>query len=250
MADPEPPHRRPLFGDEDDEVPPAIVPAPPPPVEDDEEAEEPEEDLDDEAPRKWDPNSPAATYRRNLLRRRAPWKWTAGFLVVLIVALAAYYVISTPHPAGSSSGGGGGGCPSPCTTPVTDYVTLGAPSVSSVTCGEGGQASVEEIPWIGATAPLTTADVFLELREIVDGDIIGGSGSAPFVTRASLCPGAPPSPAYSWYVVVEDTGGANIMTFCYASGWTPVGPGPSSIPLSNGTELFLVIAPAVAGAGY
>jgi hypothetical protein len=232
------------FGDEDDDLAPPTSPLPIPP----EELEDEEEDDEDE-PRHWDPNSPTANYRRGIERRRGPWRLTVGILVLLVVVAAGIYVATTPRPTGSSSGGGSG-CTSGCTSPPTDYVQFGSPIVSSLTCGEGGSVSVEEVSWLGATTPLTTADVFLEVTEIVDGDIVGASSSAPFVTRASLCPGMPPSPSYSWYVVLQDSGGANLMSFSYANGWAYIGPGPSSLPLSNGTELFLVVTPSLAGIGY
>lgn len=190
--------------------------------------------------------SVAREYRRRRDRQQAPYRMVVAALVVLgLLNFAAYYGIHGsilgPSGNGSLTVSGPSG--------PTDNVTLGTPTIHNTTCGDGRTVQTEWVPWVGAQVAPTTAQVILEVAELLDGDVDGGPTPAPTVTATSLCPGAPPSVSPSWYVVLRDPAGANVATFSYATSWVILSH-LAAAEIFNGSALVMVADPPLAGTSF
>jgi hypothetical protein len=189
----------------------------------------------------------AALYRKTRSRDRAATRVAAVMVVVLAVAVALAALWPSLHPTTGPSGSSGTGGNLPPGTVVR--VTLGLATVSNLTCGSGTKIKDEQIPWVKASATVRTDEIVLEVRELADGDLVGGPTSPPQVTGNDSCAGTPPS-SYAWYAVVTDPSGVNVATFSYSQGWSPVGSASSAPSIPGGSTIQLLIVPSVANLGY
>lgn len=163
-------------------------------------------------------------------------------VLVVVVVFGAYTVLAEP----ANSLLTGNGLPN-VGPPV--LVTFGTLSVAPVTCGSGGTAYAERIPWVNSTRPVTTGDVYVEVYAIFDGDIIGRANAVANATPSNLCSGAPPDPVALWYVVLEAPNGTNLFTYTPAGSWTSVTHGSNDVEIENGSTLVLVTSSSLAGTG-
>jgi hypothetical protein len=163
--------------------------------------------------------------------------------VVVAVIVLGVFVIVTARPGGSPSDY------LPPSPGPTIAVNLGTPSVTSVTCGDGGTAYAERIPWTNSTQPVTTGDVNLRVYEIWDGDYYGDGGAVANVTSTNVCAGPPPTQTARWYAVLTGPNGTNLLTYTEAHPWVPVVPGPWNFEIENGSAIILVTNPSLAASG-
>jgi hypothetical protein len=186
--------------------------------------------------------SVAREYRRRRDHREAPYKgMVIGLVVLAAINFSAYYGLNLP-----SSGAVGG--PSP-PSGVPDNVTLGAASLQNTTCGDGKSMVTESVPWVNASIPPTTDQVFLEIIESLDGDVDGGPAPAPTVTATSVCAAAPLTIAPSWYVVLRSPMGPNVAVFSYSTNWVVLS-GGAYAPIQDGSVLVLVADPGLSGRSF
>ncbi|MCI4327013.1 MAG: hypothetical protein L3K16_05190 [Thermoplasmata archaeon] len=189
-------------------------------------------------------SSPARAYRRRRDRRQSQINTGLfGLLVLGILNLAGYYALNASGPGASGSPlapvAGPGGA-------AADNVSFGTATQHSTTCGDGRNATVESLPWVGAGTPPLTSQVFLEVVEQLDGDLDGGPEPTPAVTATSVCAGAPLTAAPSWYAVLRAPSGDNVAVFSYSTNWLILNHAASaSIP--NGSTLLLLANPALSG---
>lgn len=177
-----------------------------------------------------------------LRRREREGRSVRAVLIVAAVLGAALIVTAPPNSLLSGSGSAGG--PGP---PVE--VTFGAPSVSTVTCGAGGTAYAEVIPWTGSSRPVTTGDIDMVVYAIFNGDNIGLGNSPANATASNVCEGSPPSPTALWYVVLQAPNGTNVLTYTIADSWTSLSGGSSNVGIANESSLVLVTDASLAGTG-
>ncbi|MGI0053100.1 MAG: hypothetical protein ACREC5_00290 [Thermoplasmata archaeon] len=163
--------------------------------------------------------------------------------ILLIGNFVGYFGVDASPPIPSSTGGLS--VPGPTGVVPLDPVTFGAPSVHSAICGDGSPEITEWVPWLSAQVPPRTNQVFLEIVELLDGDVDGGPGAGPAVNATSVCTGAPLDHAPSWYVVLRTPGGTNVAVFSYPAGWDDLGAGAGGVPLENGSTLVLVADPGL-----
>ena len=195
--------------------------------------------------------SAARAYRRARARRRGPFEFLAGFAVVLAaVALVGFYGQHLPPASNASAGtpGGLGAVVPPSNAPP--YLVLGTTGHRTVTCGSGQSFSAETVQWQASQTPLTTDQLFLEVQELIDGDLIGGPAPTPAVTTDYVCAGSAPSANPSWYAVLEDPAGVNVAYFSYASGWVPLDPSVSSVHIVDGSTFVLLAVPDLSGSSF
>jgi hypothetical protein len=134
-------------------------------------------------------------------------------------------------------------------TPV--LVGLAPPVVGTIPCGSSTVLHSEAIVWTNATGNLTTADIYLKLVELVDGDFIGARDPPAEVTASSACAGDPPGGAFDWFVVLgAPKGGAFLAVFSYLNGWEAVGGAPSPAPIADGSTLTVVSVRSFSNNGY
>jgi hypothetical protein len=186
----------------------------------------------------------AGEYRRRRDRRERPRR-RALFAAVVVgpVILAVYYGVHAPGPGALAAEN-----PSlPLPHVYLDSVTLGTPAVQNVTCGDGATVKTELVPWVNASVEPTTHQVFLEITELLDGDVDGGSAPNPTVTSSSVCAGAAPTVTPSWYVVLRSPNGTNVAVFSYSSNWVILNQASSELGIANGSSLILVANPSLAG---
>jgi hypothetical protein len=184
----------------------------------------------------------AREYRRRRDRRQAPYHMMVAALLLLgMVNFTAYYGLHAAAP-GSPNGTPTGG--------LADNLTLGAPSLHTTTCGDGRNITTEWVPWVGAQFVPSTNQVFVEVQELLDGDIDGGPAPTPSVTADSFCSGSPPSTSPSWYVVLRPPVGNNVAFFSYSSNWVILNHASADIPITNGSTLVLVANPPLAGRSF
>lgn len=195
------------------------------------------------------PYSAAREYRRARARRRGPYEFAVGFLVLVgVIVSVVYYATNLPSTspalsASTSSRGGAGGIP--------QYILFGPPSLRNVTCGDGRNFEAEVVPWVAARISIQTDDIFLELTELIDGDIDGGPTPTPAVTASSVCAGAPPHVSPSWYIVLQSPAGVNLAWYSYSQGWVVLGSSTvTSIPIANDSSLVLLSVPSVWGLSF
>lgn len=186
-------------------------------------------------------------YRQERSRSQAAMRYTALLVVALALIVGAALLWTPLHPAPpqpTKSKGGGSG-PSGTVT-----ITLGKPTLANVTCGNGASVELETVPWVRATSTLTTGDLVMEIRELADGDVVGGPTTPPDVTGTNDCAGSPPSGGLAWYAVLANPAGTNIATFSYSQSWSPVGGAPPSPTVAAGSSITLLVVPSVANHGY
>lgn len=189
--------------------------------------------------------SRARAYRTAREQRSQRRHDLAVIVVAIVVVLASVYVLADARSIESSLAGGGVG---PTPPPIT--VTFGTPSISSISCGDGGSVYAERIGWVNASEPLTTGEVVPRVYEIADGDFVNDPGSTPNVTASNLCAGATPTTPSRWYAVLVDPSGANTLSYTVAGGWAAVGSGPTNIAILDDSALVVVMNPSLSGGGY
>jgi hypothetical protein len=189
----------------------------------------------------------AREYRQRRDRREAPYRMMFAALIVLaLVNFTAYYGVH----AGNSGGSGGSPFGLPSSGGPSDNVTLGTPTVRNTTCGDGQNMTTESVPWVSATVVPSTGDVFLEIVELLDGDVDGGPEPAPTVTATSVCASAPLTVAPSWYAVLQAPVGANVAVFSYSTNWIILDHSAATVPIYDGSTLVVVADPQLSGASF
>jgi hypothetical protein len=185
------------------------------------------------------PPGSATAFRRAL--RRTARRRAAAIGIAVVVAAAALAVLTGP---GGHFGAGG------AAAPPSGALVLGTPIPATTTCTNGESAPMEAVPWVGADPPLTTANITLELVELIDGDVDGGPTPAPSVTVASVC-GAPWVTGWaSWYAVLQNPAGANVAYFSYSQGWVDLAAPGQPLPIGNGSTLVLISDPSFANLSF
>lgn len=185
----------------------------------------------------------ARAFRQKQEQHRSARRELVQDLVVVVVIVLGVFAILTARP---------GGAPNDYLPPSpgpTITVNLGSPSETSVTCGDGGSAYAERIPWTSSTQPVTTGDVNLRVYEIWDGDYYGDPGAVANVTSSNVCAGATPSETARWYAVLASPNGTNLLTYTQAHPWVPVTPGPWDFEVENGSAIVLVSSVLLVGSG-
>lgn len=189
------------------------------------------------------PEGRAHAFREKQAQRRSVRRERIGQLLVVAVILLGVYAIVSARPFNPSSGS------SPQPGPPIK-VTLGAPTTSTVSCGAGGTAYVERIPWLNASAAVTTGQVVVRVYELYDGDYVTDTGTVANVTHSSLCAGeVPGATVHSWYAVLGSQNGTNLLSYSQTQGWVSPTQGPWVMPISNGTVAFLVSGVSMANMG-
>jgi hypothetical protein len=193
------------------------------------------------------PSPPAAgrasSFRRSQTQRRSAQREQIGVFLVLLILAVGIYTIVTARPYSTSSGYH---LPTPG-PPIV--VRFGTPTVAVANCSQGGTASVERIPWVNSTQPITTGDFTVRVIEIWDGDFIGDPGAAANVTPSNDCGGAAPSSSAKWYVALEGPNGTNLATYTVGAGWVAVGPGTWNFGVQDGSTIVLVSYTSLANSG-
>ncbi|HYA58499.1 MAG TPA: hypothetical protein VEH57_08605 [Thermoplasmata archaeon] len=174
---------------------------------------------------------------RSLARRELAYE-----SVVVVILLLGVYTIVTAQPGGVS------GYVPPSYGPTIE-VQLGTPSGSSVTCGAGGTAYAEKIPWVNSTQPVTTGDVNVRVYEIWDGDIIPDFGVVANATPTDVCAGAAPGSPTAWYVVLQAPNGTNLLTYNAGHNWKSVTDAPWNFWVENGSAIVVVTGSDISGTG-
>ncbi|MGA8542106.1 MAG: hypothetical protein WB947_00970 [Thermoplasmata archaeon] len=165
--------------------------------------------------------------------------------VALIVV--AFTVVLTAKPPPTPSPGTPPWEPAPSSAPIT--VRFGTPTVGNVSCGAGGTAYTERIPWLNSSQPVTTASTWVILHELGDGDYIPDPNAVANATPASVCAGAPPSPSALWYVVLAAPNGTNLLTYTEPGVWASVTHGSTDLPIAANSSLVVVTDVSIAGTG-
>jgi len=192
----------------------------------------------------------AREYRRRRDRRRGPYRLGAvSYIFLVVVTFAIYYGQSAFAPAAPPSVNGGGTSSGGAPARVA-YLSFGTPTVQNATCGDGTVFPTVVVPWESSRVPLSTHDIFLEIVELLDGDVSGGPAPAPFVTASNVCAGSPPTASPTWYAVLQDPNGANVAYFSYSQAWVVLHPPPSSLPIANGSALIVVATPFLSGLSF
>lgn len=189
----------------------------------------------------------ARRYRRG---RRRQHRRRYGIVVGVAALVVVAYVVVVP---------GLRPVPGPSSSPLAATVVhLGPVQLGVVPCATGPAAIVEQVPWINATATLTTEEIVLVVGD-VDNDGLWSAGTSPAVSPGSVCAGALPTPnwtaasgvnvGFDWYVVLSDPNGTNVAYYTLEQGWLPVGAGPWPAPIPNGSTLAFVCNPSVSRLG-
>lgn len=188
----------------------------------------------------------ARSFRETQSQRRSLRRERLGQVVVVAIILLGIYAIVSARPFNPSSGSGH---PTPG-PPIR--VTLATPVLGQTPCGGGGTAYTERVVWTSASASVTTGDVSPRVYELFDGDIVNDIGVVANATSSSLCAGSPPNgaPLVSWYVVLTDPNGTNLLTYTFSAGWTSVTHGAWNFAIENGSAMVVVTKTSVAGMGF
>jgi hypothetical protein len=187
----------------------------------------------------------ARSFRQEQTRRRSARRDRVADVVMVAAIVVGAYFIVTERPYSPSSGvqtgfpGSG----------ARIVVQFGTPTVSTLTCGGGGVAYVERIPWVNSTQLLTTGEVYVRVYEIWDGDNIADPGAVANVTPSNLCEGTPPSSGALWYAVLAAPNGTNVLTFTEAHTWTSVTNGSTNLVIASDSDLVIVTYESFAGTG-
>jgi hypothetical protein len=186
----------------------------------------------------------AAAFRQKEAQRRGErWELILDITVGMIIVLGIYTVVTAaPYPASRYE------FQVPGMGPTID-VHFGTPSVSAVTCGAGGVGYAETIPWVGASAVVTTADFIIHVSEVWDGDYIQDPHVVANATPTNVCAGPAPSTTKAWYVVLAAPNGTNLLTYTVVQQWSSISHGNNSIPVENGSALILLTYASLAGTG-
>jgi len=201
-------------------------------------------------PRAGEPAAPgsfdgrARSFRQHQASRKNVRRERIGTVLVVVIIALGVYTIVTARPYSPSSS-------NPFPTPGPPItVTFGSPSsVTAMSCGGGGTAYVERIPWNGSSQPVTTGEVNVRVYEIYDGDFITDINAVANVTSSNLCAGTPPTSSELWYAVLAGPNGTNVLSFTEARPWRAVSSGASDIVIENGSALVLVTSMSLAGTG-
>lgn len=194
------------------------------------------------------PSGRAHVFREKQARRRSARRQLAGYLLVAAILVLGILAILTAKPFIPSSGNGLPISPGPPGgTKIT--VSLGTPSVKNITCGSGGTAYAESIPWVNSSYPISAGDVYLQMYEIWDRDNIPDPSAVANVTPSNVCAGAAPTSMGGWYVVLTTSNGTNLLTYTDASAWASVTHGIWNIGIESGYVLVLVTYASLAGTG-
>lgn len=190
----------------------------------------------------------ASDFRRQRDRRDRRRDTVAGALLVIgLVALGAFFApgASLNGSQGPSSGGSSSSAASGSIS-----LTLGPAIVATTTCSDGESTTMEVVPWVSASAPVSTNEITLEIHELIDGDIDGGPTAYPSVSPSYVC-GAPLQSAWtSWYVVLQNPAGINIGFFSYSQSWVNLNQPGVGITIANGSTLALLSDPSYAGVSF
>ena len=181
------------------------------------------------------------------MERRAGRRLFAADFVLLAIAVVLAVVIATELPGFLTPGYQSATSSTPVGSPIV--VQFGTPSLRTVSCGAGGTAYVEAIPWANSSQPVSTGDVYLRVYEIWDGDMVSDPGAVANATPTSLCAGAPPSPTSIWYVVLSAPNGTNLLTYTQTGMWGAVTAGTGSLTFEPGMTVNLVSGASLAGTG-
>jgi hypothetical protein len=189
----------------------------------------------------------ARSFRESQATRRSVRRAHIAEVLVVAILVLGVYVIVAAKPFSPSSGGGFPWSPGPPGAGIT--VHFGTPSVRNLTCGSGGTAYAERIPWTNSTFPLSTSDVYVQVYEIWDRDNIPDASAVANTTSSDLCAGAAPTSMAGWYVVLEAPNGTNLLTYTETTAWTSVTSGGWNLPIENNSALILVTYASLAGTG-
>ncbi|HKN05975.1 MAG TPA: hypothetical protein VJ021_00010 [Thermoplasmata archaeon] len=184
----------------------------------------------------------ARSFREEQTQRRGGRRELIGAVLAAAIITLGVYTIATAHPYSSSN------YDFPNSGPLI-AIHLGPPSVSTVSCGAGGTAYAEHIPWTNASAKVSTGEVVVHVSEIWDGDYIGDPGAVANATPTNLCAGLPPTSTSMWYVVLTTPNGTNLLTYTVASSWSSVSHGAVGVEVANGSAIVLVTHESLAGTG-
>jgi hypothetical protein len=183
-------------------------------------------------------------YRRERAQRRRPSQVLVRLLILLaVIGLSFYYGPTVFASFANPPDGAGGNAPGSGTASVDPSISFGTPTVYNVTCGDGVILPVESVPWVGSNVPLATSQIYLELVELIDGDIDGAPAPPPAVTSTSVCAGAVPNTFPAWYAVLQAPGATNLGYFAYSQGWHFLNSSATSVAIANGSALVFVQRP-------
>jgi hypothetical protein len=187
----------------------------------------------------------ARAFRQEQTKRRTTRReHVVDVLLVIAIVVGAYVIVTEPP---YSPNNGNTGVTTPSGPPIV--VHFGTPTESSVTCGAGGTAYTESIPWTNSTRPVATGEVYVRVYEIWDGDYIPDPNVVANATPTNLCAGSPPDASALWYVVLAAPNGTNLLTYTQANAWTSVSQGATNLVIQNDSALILVTASSLAGTG-
>lgn len=190
----------------------------------------------------------AGDFRRQRDGRGRRHRTVLGVLFVAGLLALGFFFVPGASLNGSQGRSGGGSSSSAPSGSVS--VVLGPAVVATTTCSDGKSATVEGVPWVSASAPVSTNQITLEIQELIDGDIDGGPTAYPSVSASYVC-GAPLVSAWtSWYAVLQNPGGVNIAFFSYSQSWVNLNQPGAGITIANGSTLFVVSDPSYAGVSF
>lgn len=190
----------------------------------------------------------AGDFRRQRNRRDRRARTVVGVLLVAGLVTLAVFFGPGASPYGSQGPSNGGSSSSGPSGSVS--VTLGPVIVATTTCADGESTTMEILPWVSASAPVSTNEIMLEIHELIDGDIDGGPTAYPSVSASYVC-GAPLQSAWtSWYAVLQNPAGINVAFFSYSQGWVNLNQPGVGITIENGSTLAVLSDPSYAGVSF
>jgi hypothetical protein len=184
----------------------------------------------------------ARSFREEQTQRRGGRRELIGTLLAAAIIVLAVYTIVTARPYSSSA------YDFPGSGPLIT-IHFGPPTVSTVSCGAGGTAYAEHIPWANASAKVTSGEVVVHVSEIWDGDYIGDPDAVANATASNVCAGAAPTSTSGWYAVLSAPDGTNLLTYTVGSSWRSISTGPPTLEVANGSAIILVSHASLAGTG-
>jgi hypothetical protein len=189
----------------------------------------------------------ASTFRQaEAVRRRARRERYVEVVLVAVILIGSYSIVAGR--SDSTSIQGFMVAPIAAGPPILVHLISSATD-SSVSCGGGGTAYVENITWFSSSQPLYSSEVFIGIYEIWDGDPIPDLLVVPNATASSVCAGTPPGSGSLWYLVLAAPNGTNLLTYDQTSQWAPVGSGASDVLIASGSNLVLVSNTALSNTG-
>jgi hypothetical protein len=174
------------------------------------------------------------SFRDRQTKQRSRRRERLGQIAVVAIIVLGIYAIVSAKPFNPSSGGGN-------TTPGPPIVVnLSAPVAGQLPCGGGGTGYTVRLVWMNASAPVSTGDVGVLVKE-PDNDSVPDHGVVANVTGSNLCAGVPPNAVtWSWYIVLVAPNGTNLLTYTQDQGWSSVTHGASNIPIEDGSAFVVV----------